>query len=63
MALGGGRSQLCSRGRHCGWEPAGSAAGAGLTLAERQGASRVAPGKSGLHVRGEGERVIALEPW
>ena len=28
-----------------------------------QGASRVAPGKSGLHVRGEGERVIALELW
>ena len=28
-----------------------------------QGASRVAPGKSGLHVRGEGECVIALEPW
>ena len=27
------------------------------------GASHVAPGKSGLHVRGEGERVIALEPW
>ena len=30
---------------------------------EAQGASHVAPGKSGLHVRGEGERVIALEPW
>ena len=28
-----------------------------------QGASRVAPGKSDLHVRGEGESVIALEPW
>ena len=28
-----------------------------------QGASHVAPGKSGLHVRGEGECVIALEPW
>ena len=28
-----------------------------------QGASRVVPGKSGLHVRGEGERVIALELW
>ena len=26
-----------------------------------QGASRVAPGKSGLHVRGERERVLALE--
>ena len=26
-----------------------------------QGASRVAPGKSGLHVHGEGERIIALE--
>ena len=25
-----------------------------------QGASRVAPGKSGLHVRGEGERIIPL---
>ena len=28
-----------------------------------QGASHGAPGKSGLHVRGEVERVIALEPW
>ena len=28
-----------------------------------QGASRVAPGKSGLHVRGEGECIIALELW
>ena len=28
-----------------------------------QGASRVAPGKSGLHVRGEWERIIALELW
>ena len=27
----------------------------------RQGASRAAPGKSGLHARGEGERVLALE--
>ena len=26
-----------------------------------QGASRVAPGKSGLHARGEGDRVMALE--
>ena len=26
-----------------------------------QGASRAAPGKSGLHGRGEGERVLALE--
>ena len=26
-----------------------------------QGASRVAPGKSGLHVRGEGERLISFE--
>ena len=26
-----------------------------------QGASRAAPGKSGLHARGDGERVIALE--
>ena len=25
------------------------------------GASRAAPGKSGLHARGEGERVLALE--
>ena len=25
-----------------------------------QGASRAAPGKSGLHARGEGERVLAL---
>ena len=28
-----------------------------------QGASRVAPGKSGVHAHGEGERVIALESW
>ena len=28
-----------------------------------QGASRVVPGKSGLHGRGEGERIIALEAW
>ena len=28
-----------------------------------QGASRVKPGKSGLHARGEGERIIALESW
>ena len=28
-----------------------------------QGASRAAPGKSGLHERGEGERVIVLESW
>ena len=28
-----------------------------------QGASPVEPGKSGLHVHGEGERVIALESW
>ena len=28
-----------------------------------QGASHVAPGKSGVHVHGEGERVIALESW
>ena len=27
----------------------------------QQGASRAAPGKSGLHARGEGERVLALE--
>ena len=26
-----------------------------------QGASLMAPGKSGLHARGEGERVLALE--
>ena len=26
-----------------------------------QGASRAAPGKSGLHARGEGERVLALK--
>ena len=26
-----------------------------------RGASRAAPGKSGLHARGEGERVLALE--
>ena len=28
-----------------------------------QGASHVAPGNSGLHVRGEGECFIAIEPW
>ena len=28
---------------------------------EGQGASRVAPGKSGLHAHGEVERIIALE--
>ena len=28
-----------------------------------QGASCVAPGKSGLHAHGKGERVIALESW
>ena len=28
-----------------------------------QGASRVAPGKSGLHVGAEGEHVIPLESW
>ena len=28
-----------------------------------QGASRVAPGKSGLHARGEGECLMALESW
>ena len=27
-----------------------------------QGASRAGPGKSGLHARDEGERVLALEP-
>ena len=25
--------------------------------------ARGAPGKSGLHASGEGERLIALEPW
>ena len=28
-----------------------------------QGASHVAPVKSGVHAHGEGERVIALESW
>ena len=28
-----------------------------------QGATRAARGKSGLHERGEGERVIVLESW
>ena len=28
-----------------------------------QWASRGATGKSGLHASGEGERLIALEPW
>ena len=37
---------------------------AGLKLKRRgQWASRGAPGKSGLHASGEGERVIAPEPW
>ena len=30
---------------------------------EAQGAFHVAPGKSGLHAHGKGERVIALEIW
>ena len=30
---------------------------------EAQRAFRVAPGKSGLHAHGKGERVIALEIW
>ena len=32
----------------------------GLLLRGAQGASHVALGKSGLHARGEGERVLAL---
>ena len=28
-----------------------------------QGDSRLVPGKSGPHARGEGEHVIALESW
>ena len=28
-----------------------------------QGSSLMAPGKSGLHVRGEGARAIAIESW
>ena len=28
-----------------------------------KGASRAAPGKSGLHAHGEGELVITLESW
>ena len=28
-----------------------------------QGASLMSPGKSGLHVRGEEEHIIALELW
>ena len=31
------------------------------SISKYQGASRAAPGKSGLHARGEGERVLALE--
>ena len=38
-----------------------AAADHGRALAGAQGASRAAPGKSGLHARGEGERVLALE--
>ena len=34
-----------------------------LRLTPTQGASHVAPGKSGVHAHGEGERVIALESW
>ena len=30
---------------------------------EAQGASLMVPGKSGLHVPGEGVRVIAIESW
>ena len=30
---------------------------------EAQGAFRMAPGNSGLHAHGKGERVIALESW
>ena len=40
-------------------------AGSGATeegLTSR-GGRNLTPGKSGLHVRGEGERVIALELW
>ena len=33
----------------------------GFSRVASQGASRAAPGKSGLHARGEGERVLALE--
>ena len=35
--------------------------GVALESLQGQGASRAAPGKSGLHARGEGERVLALE--
>ena len=35
----------------------------GGKLRVRQGASRAAPRKSGLHGRGVGERLIALESW
>ena len=33
-----------------------------LSFRGSQGASRAAPGKSGLHARGEGERVMSLVP-
>ena len=32
-------------------------------LEKGQGASRAAPGKSGLHACGQADRVIALESW
>ena len=35
----------------------------GVREPSHQGASRAAPGKSGLHERGEGARVIVLESW
>ena len=38
----------------------------GVSHEVRQGAqlaSLMAPGNSGLHVRGEGVRVISIEPW
>ena len=34
-----------------------------VDLGRGSGRREAAPGKSGLLVRGEGERVIALEPW
>ena len=34
-----------------------------LRKEEKQKTSRGAPGKSGLHASGEGERVTAPEPW
>ena len=46
------------------WHGAGAGRGAGPSPPSRRRPwPRGAPGKSGLHASGEGERVIAPEPW